>query len=47
MRFAELADFSLEFLHRLEKLRANPEKYFEELLVLARETLNEVQVRYS
>ena len=47
MHFAELADFSLEFQHRLEKLRANPENYFEELLVLARETLNKVQVSYS
>ena len=45
MRFAELAEFSLEFLRRLEVLRAYPEVHFGELLALARESLGQEEVR--
>ena len=44
MRFAEVAEFSVEFLRRLEVLRAHPEEHFGDVLTLARESLVEAEV---
>lgn len=44
MRFAEVAEFSVEFLRRLEVLRAHPEEHFGDLLAFARESLEEAEV---
>lgn len=44
MRLAEVADFSLLLVERLEELRENPRKFFPELLAWAEKTLGEQEV---
>lgn len=44
MRFAEVAEFSVEFLRRLEALRAHPEEHFGDVLGFARDNLEKAEV---
>ncbi|CAN0029914.1 unnamed protein product [Ectocarpus sp. 4 AP-2014] len=46
MRMAEVADFSLLLLERLEELREHPQKYFSELLDWAEKTLKEEELAH-
>lgn len=46
LRFAEIADFSRDFLERLEELRQHPEKYFPDTLDFARSHLTTAEVNF-
>lgn len=46
MRMAEVADFALEFIARLEELRANKDTYFDTLIQFARATLVPYEVSF-
>ncbi|CAM9163058.1 unnamed protein product, partial [Laminaria digitata] len=45
MRFAEVAEFSVEFLRRLEVLRAHPEEHFGDVLGFARDNLEKAEMK--
>ena len=46
MRSVEVADFALEFISRLEELRANKDLHFSTLIQFARATLETHEVSF-